>query len=180
MDGDRDRLPQGDGRLLEEPAAKQLLEAALPARMGYTARDGTPRIVPSWFHWTGTELVTVTYIAGPGFRHGAHRLADLRADPRVAVSIDTNDFPPTILMLRGSVSIDEVDGIADEYAASARRYLGSSAAAQLLESVNHPSTRQARIVLRPDWVGLLDFATRLPGGQGGITAAPAATRGSSS
>jgi hypothetical protein len=61
-----------------------------------------------------------------------------------------------------------VDGLAPEYAAAARRYLGEEAAAGMLASLDQPGTAQARIVLRPTWVGLLDFDTRLPSVQGGV------------
>ena len=163
-------LPQGDLALLETETAQGLLASAIPARMAFVAPDGTPRIVPTWFHWTGEELVMPTYIAGPqiGIRHPAARLAALRARPDVAVSIDTETFPPQSLTLRGKVEIDEVDGLAPEYAAAARRYLGEEAAAGMLAGLNQPGTVQARIALRPAWVGLIDFVTRMPSVQGGV------------
>jgi hypothetical protein len=40
-------LPQGDLRLLDSDIARQLLGSRVPARVGYTALDGTPRVVPS-------------------------------------------------------------------------------------------------------------------------------------
>ncbi len=46
-------LPQGDLRLLDTPVAVQLLASAIPARLAYVAEDGTPRVVPTWFHWNG-------------------------------------------------------------------------------------------------------------------------------
>ena len=163
-------LPQGDLALLETETAQRLLAAPIPARMAFIAPDGTPRIVPSWFHWTGAELVMLTYIAGPriGIRHPAARVAALRARPDVAVSIDTETFPPQSLTLRGRVEITEVNGLAPEYAAAARRYLGEQAAAGMLASMDQPGTVQARIALRPAWVGLLDFVTRMPSVQGGV------------
>jgi len=161
-------LRQGDPRLLLEPVAQQLLASAIPARMAYSARDGSPRLVPSWFHWTGEELVMVTYLAGPGFVHAARRLTALRADPRVAVSIDSEGFPPQALSLRGEVMIDEVEEIAPEYAEAARRYLGRETAEQMLSDIDHPSLRQARISLNPRWVGLLDFDSRFPSAQGAV------------
>lgn len=163
-------MPQGDLALLETETAQRLLAAAIPARMAFIAPDGTPRIVPCWFHWTGTELVMPTYIAGPriGIRHPAARVAALRARPDVAVSIDTETFPPQSLTLRGKVEITEVDGLAPEYAAAARRYLGEEAAAGMLASMDQPGTMQARIALRPAWAGLLDFVTRMPSAQGGV------------
>jgi hypothetical protein len=45
--------PQGDLRLLDSAIAQRLLSSAIPARLAYIAADGTPRIVSSWFHWTG-------------------------------------------------------------------------------------------------------------------------------
>jgi hypothetical protein len=66
-------LPQGDLRLLETDLAQRLLQSAIPARLAFVWTDGTPRIVPTWFHWTGQEIVMVTYVAGPniGIRHPA-------------------------------------------------------------------------------------------------------------
>lgn len=167
-----DQLAQGDPRLLLEPGAQDLLRSSTLARLAYVARDGGPRVVPTWFHWTGRHVVMVTYVAGPnaGIAHPARRIADLRADPRVAISIDTDGMPPTALQLRGRIEVDEVDGIAPEYAAAAQRYLGVAQARDLLASVDQPGTRQARLVLQPDWVGLINFTTRLPSAQGGLRA----------
>ena len=163
-------LPQGDLALLGTELAQRLLASTIPARLAFIALDGTPRVVPTWFHWTGRDLVTVTYVAGPniGIRHPAARIAALRARPDVAVTIDTETFPPQSLSLRGRVEITEVDGLAPEYAAAARRYLGQEAAAGLLAGMDQPGTMQARIALRPTWAGLLDFDTRMPSVQGGV------------
>jgi hypothetical protein len=160
-------LRQGDLRLLEHPVAVQLLASAIPARLGYVAEDGTPRVVPTWFHWTGDELVMPTFYAAPHISRPARRIASLRANPAVALSIDTDGQPPHVLLVRGRATIDDVDGVAPEYASSARRYLGEEAASGLLAMADDPSTRMARIALRPAWVGLLDFDTRLPGPIGG-------------
>jgi hypothetical protein len=165
-----ERLPQGDLRLLETDLAQQLLHSTIPARMAFVWTDGTPRVIPTWFHWTGEEIVMATYISGPdiGIRHPAARLAALRANPRIALTIDTDTFPPQTLTIRGTAKITEVDGLAPEYAAAARRYLGEEAAGSMLASLDQPGTAQARIAVRPDWVGVLDFVTRLPSVQGGV------------
>ncbi|MEP7024389.1 MAG: pyridoxamine 5'-phosphate oxidase family protein [Actinomycetota bacterium] len=165
-----EQLRQGDVRLLGTELAQQLLAAPIPARLAFTWTDGTPRIVPTWFHWTGQDIVMVTYTAGPniGVRHPAARLAALRANPRIALSIDTDAYPPQSLTIRGDVAITEADGIAAEYAAAARRYLGDAAAEGMLAGLDQPGTAQARIILRPEWVGLLDFSGRLPSAMGGV------------
>ena len=155
-------LEQGDPRLLNTDLAQRLLASTIPARYAYTALDGTPRIVASWFEWTGEELVLPTFISAPHVSHAVYRLRALRANPDVAVTIDTETFPPEVLSLRGKAEITEVDGVAPEYARAAHRYLGAEEATPYLEQIDHPSTRMARIAVRPTWVGLLDFQNRLP------------------
>jgi hypothetical protein len=163
-------LPQGDLRLLETDLAQRLLQSAIPARLAFIWTDATPRVVPTWFHWTGREIVMVTYVAGPniGIRHPAARLAALRANPDVALTIDTEPWPPQSLTVRGRAQINEVTGVAPEYAAAARRYLGEAAAAEMLTGLDQLGTKQARIAVRPTWAGLLDFASRRPSVLGGV------------
>ncbi|WP_413454305.1 hypothetical protein AA0Y32_03480 [Georgenia phoenicis] len=94
MDTADAQLPQGDLRLLDAPLAQRLLHSTIPARLAYTARDGTPRVVPTWFHWTGEELVMATFLSAPHVAGPARRLPALRARPDVAVTIDTEAFTP--------------------------------------------------------------------------------------
>jgi hypothetical protein len=162
-------LPQGDLRLLDTDAARQLLASTVPARVGYVAADGTPRVVPTWFHWTGDELVMATFVSAPHVARPAARLRDLRANPHVAVSIDTDGFPPLALTLRGTVTVAEHRGVVTEYAEAAHRYLGQPAANEYLAFLDHPATVMARIGLRPTWAGLIDFQTRNPGTLGGVS-----------
>ena len=156
-------LPQGDLRLLETEVAQRLLASALPARVAYVAADGTPRNVPTWFQWTGEELAMPTYISAPHIRRPAARIADLRARPAVAITIDTDTSPPEVLLVRGRATVTEVDGVDPDYAASARQYLGEEEGSAFVAQVDQPGTRMARIAVRPEWVAVLDFQTRLPG-----------------
>lgn len=160
-------IEQGDLRLLESELAKRLLTSTIPARYAYTALDGTPRILASWFEWTGEEVVLPTFISAPHVSHPTYRVRALRANPDVAVTVDTEAFPPEVLSIRGRAEITEADGVVPEYARAAHRYLGSEQATAYLAQIDHPSTRMARIAVRPKWVGLLDFQTRLPSALGG-------------
>jgi hypothetical protein len=162
-------LKQGDLGLLESEVAQRLLASRIPARFAYVAPDGTPRVLSTWFHWTGEVLAMPTFIAAPHVRHPARRLRVLRAHPEVAVTIDTESSPPEVLSLRGRVEISEVDGIPPEYAAAARRYLGEDVAREYLAGIDQPETRMARIDLRPTWVGVHGFRSRLPSALGGIS-----------
>jgi hypothetical protein len=119
-------------------------------------------VVPSWFHWTGDELVMPTFVRAPHVPRPAARLAALRANPDVAICIDTDSFPPHVLLARGGATITEVDGIVLEYALAAHRYMGDEQATAYLAQADKPGTRMARIAVRPTWAGLLDFETRLP------------------
>ena len=167
--GDPMALRQGDLGLLESDVAQRLLASRIPARFAYIAGDGTPRVLATWFHWTGEVLAMPTFLAAPHVRHAAGRLRALRANPDVAVTIDTETFPPEVLTLRGRVTISEVEGIPPEYASAARRYLGDEAARAYLGEIDQPGTRMARVDLHPTWVGVLDFQTRLPSALGGIS-----------
>ena len=155
-------LPQGSRELLQTDAAQTLLASKIPARVAYVAKDGTPRVIATWFFWSGEELVMPTFVSAPHVKRPASRIASLRARPDVAVTIDTDSFPPSVLSIRGKAAITEIDGIDPDYAQSARRYLGEEAAAGYLASIDQPGTKMARISVRPSWVGLVDFKTRMP------------------
>ena len=163
-------IPQGDLRLLHSELAKRLLNSRIPARLAYIAKDGTPRVIPTWFHWDGSEIVMATFIAGPNVRKAPGRPGALRANPNVAITIDTEGFPPEVLLIRGQASVTEVDGVPTEFEEAARRYLGEQGAKEFLSEASKPGVRMARMAVRPRWVGTLDFQTRLPSHVGGVAA----------
>jgi hypothetical protein len=171
-----DPIPQGDPRLLTTDTALALLHSTIPARLAFVAADGGPRIVPTWFHWTGEELVMGTFVSAPHVTEPAARVRALRANPAVAVIIDTNQFPPEALTLRGDAVVTEHNGVVTEYSDAARRYLGDEASADYLAMLDDPITVMARIAVKPTWVGLIDFQTRMPRPLGGVRpASPTST-----
>src|SRR5215472_5267984 len=117
-------LKQGDLRLLETAVARRLLSSRIPARFAYVAADGTPRVLATWFVWTGEVLAMPTFVAAPHVRHAAGRLGALRSRPDAAVTIDTETFPAEVLTIRGRVQVREADGIPAEYKSAARRPRG--------------------------------------------------------
>jgi nitroimidazol reductase NimA-like FMN-containing flavoprotein (pyridoxamine 5'-phosphate oxidase superfamily) len=144
---------QGSLDLLNDPVAEELLAAPIPARLAYTWTDGTPRVVPIWFHWTGDELVMGTPL-------GAPKLKALQAHPEVAVTIDDNTWPHKVLMLRGKATIERKDDIDENYAKAADKYFGpEQGAAWVAQLRGQP---MARVGVRPEWVGIIDFQTRFP------------------
>ncbi|MEV4719741.1 pyridoxamine 5'-phosphate oxidase family protein [Micromonospora noduli] len=148
-------LPQGDVKLLDTPLARRLLAASLVARLAYTSRDGTPRLIPVNILWTGDELVVGAFA-------GTYKIRDLSARPDVAVCIDTADGLPEVLMLRGTVTLTEVEGVLPEYATIQRAGMGDEMVNAYLAAIDQPGLRMVRIGLRPTWVGVVDFKERFP------------------
>ena len=151
-------MEQGDPALLEEPAAQQLLRSTNPARLGYTWRDGSPRVVAMWFEWSGGRIVMGTPAKAP-------KLKVLQDRPRVAVTIDdAGTFPYRELMIRGDAEVELLDDVPEEYARAALRYFGEEQGQAWVDGLR--GSAMARIAVRPDWVGLLDFETRFPSALG--------------
>ena len=140
--------------LLEDPVARALLNSTQVARLAYTWTDGTPRVVPIWFHYDG-EMITM------GTPVGAPKLRALPDRPDVAITIDDErEWPYKALLIRGRARVEILDHLAPEYEAAARRYLGDEQG----ESWVAPLRGQpmARISVRPMTVCVLDFVTRFP------------------
>jgi Pyridoxamine 5'-phosphate oxidase len=146
---------QGDVGLLQDPVAQQLLQAKGPAHLAYNWRDGTPRVVPIGFNWNGEEIVMATATDAP-------KTKVLTNGSKVAVSIDRDFSASKILLIRGTVRVDTVEGIAPEYTAMIHRTMSQEDAEALLKEAARLYPRMTRIFIHPDWVGILDFETRLP------------------
>ena len=146
---------QGDISLLDQPLAQELLHSTIPGRLAYIGKDGTPRVVPIWFHWTGEEVVF-------GSPPKAPKVMVLAEHPQVALTIDSNQWPYRVLHIRGTASVQIVDGVPSEYPAIAQRYIGEEQGRAWVEQVRAMSPQMARIAIRPTWVGFLDFETRFP------------------
>ena len=56
---------QGDTAILDNPIAQELLHSKVPARLAYIWPDGTPRVVPIWFHWNKSSQNPPEKIAEP-------------------------------------------------------------------------------------------------------------------
>ena len=115
------RMPpvqQGDLSLLQHPASQELLQSKIPARLAYVWTDGTPRVIPIWFHWNGREIVMATPPKAP-------KLKALARNPKVSLTIDDNTFPHKVLLIRGTARLEPLDRIVPEYEAAAERYFGT-------------------------------------------------------
>jgi len=148
-------VKQGDLSLLQNPAAQELLRSKIPARLAYVWMDGTPRVVPIWFHWNGKEIVMASPPKAP-------KLKALARNPKVSLTIDENTFPHKVLLIRGTARLESVEGIVPEYSACANRYFDAATAEAWLANLRGMVSSMVKITVTPEWVGLLDFQTRFP------------------
>ena len=149
------KVKQGDLGLLQHPASKELLESKIPARLAYVWTDGTPRVIPIWFHWNGREIIMASPPKAP-------KLKALAKNGKVSLTIDDNVFPHKVLLIRGSARLQNLDGIVPEYALAAERYFGPERGKAWVEKLRSTISSMVRITVTPEWVGLLDFQTRFP------------------
>jgi hypothetical protein len=141
--------------VLEKAISQEMLQRDI-TRLAYVAKDGTPRAVPIAFTWNGTEIVMCTTTNAP-------KLAALRRNPAVALTIDTEVHPPRILLLRGEAVLDEVEGIPDEYLQMNGTYEMTPEQRVSWEAeVRSLYESMVRIVVRPTWAKLIDFEETLP------------------
>jgi hypothetical protein len=148
-------VTQGDLSLLDHPTSKELLQSKIPARLAYVWTDNTPRVVPIWFHWNGSEIVMATPPKAP-------KLKALAKNPKVSLTIDNNEFPHKVLLIRGTARLQPVEGIVPEYAAAANRYFGPEQGPAWVNQLRGMISSMVRITVTPEWVGLLDFQSRFP------------------
>ncbi len=148
-------VKQGDLELLKHPVSVELLQSKVPARLAYIWMDGTPRVVPVWFHWNGENFVLGTPPKAP-------KLKALARNPKVALTIDDDTFPHRVLMVRGTAKLETVNGVVPEYAYAAERYFGREKGQAWVKQLSATHSTMVRIAISPEWVGVLDFKTRFP------------------
>jgi hypothetical protein len=141
--------------IMSRPLSQELLARDL-IRLAYVAKDGTPRNVPIAFTWNGSEIVMCTTKNAP-------KLPSLRANPMVALTIDTEVHPPKILLIRGRADLDVVDGIPAEYLQMNGSYqMTPEQRVEWEAEVRSLYDGMVRVVVTPTWVKLIDFETTLP------------------
>jgi len=147
--------PSAVAEILAKPLSQEMLQRDI-TRLAYVATDGTPRVVPIGFTWNGTEAVMCTTTNAP-------KLASLRRNPAVALTIDTEVHPPKILLLRGEAELDEVEGIPEEYLEMNSTYeMTPEQRVEWEAEVRSLYDSMVRIVVKPTWAKLIDFEETLP------------------
>jgi hypothetical protein len=147
---------QDVAEVLAKPISQELLGSSIPARLAYVGTDGAPRVIPIGFAWTGEHVVMAT-------APGAAKVGALRQNPRVALTIDTQDqWPPRALLIRGTARVEEVEGVPDLYIEGSRKGIPAEHFEGWEQGVRGLYDRMALITVEPDWAKMLDFETTLP------------------
>jgi Pyridoxamine 5'-phosphate oxidase len=141
--------------VLAKPLSQELLASGIPARLAYTALDGDPRVIPIGFLWIGPQIEMYTVPTSA-------KVKALQKNPRVAITIDTEEFPPNVLLIRGSASLELVDGVPDGYVVAARKVVPAEQMEGWEASIRALYKQMVTITVTPDWAKLLDFETTLP------------------
>lgn len=139
---------------LAKPIAQELLDSAM-GRFSYLGSDGDPRVIPVGFWCTGEKIAFATAV-------GAAKVAAIRKNPRVALVVDKFGLPPRSLLVRGSATVEIVDGVPPEYLAGAPKLIPAEAVDGWRASVTALYEQMAVITITPDHVVLHDFETTLP------------------
>jgi nitroimidazol reductase NimA-like FMN-containing flavoprotein (pyridoxamine 5'-phosphate oxidase superfamily) len=141
--------------VMSKPISQELLSSSIPARLAYTGLNGDPRVVPVAFIWDGANLIVCTVPA-------MAKVRALQRNPRVAITIDTEGYPPRVLLVRGAASLELVDGVAHEYIEASRKIVPADQHDAWEAGVRGLYDQMVRITIEPDWAKLLDFQTTLP------------------
>ncbi|WP_258724853.1 pyridoxamine 5'-phosphate oxidase family protein [Cellulomonas sp. NS3] len=142
--------------VLAKPLSRELLGSAIPARLAYVGVDGAPRAIPIGFWWSGEHVVMATLPRSAKVRA-------LRQNPRVALTIDTESaWPPRVLLIRGAVRVERVEGVPDAYVEASRKVVPVEDFPAWEEQVRALYDEMVLLTVVPDWAKLLDFETTLP------------------
>jgi hypothetical protein len=140
---------------LDDPIAQTLLHSTIPARVAYVWPDGTPRVIPIWFHWNGRQLVLGTPQRAP-------KVGVLATGTKVSLTIDDTVWPYKVLQIRGVAQVETVAGVVPEYTAAAERYFGEAQGKAWVAQIGQMFSHMTRIAIEPEWVHILDFEQRFP------------------
>lgn len=141
--------------VMAKPISRELLGSSIPARLSYIGVDGDPRVIPIAFWWNGSQVIVCTAPA-------AAKVRALRQNPRVALTIDAEGYPPRVLLVRGTARLELVDGVPEDYIEASRKLVPAEQFEGWQAGVRALYEQMVRITIEPDWAKLLDFETTIP------------------
>ena len=145
-------------RELGQAGAVELLQSAHLARLAYNGPDGFPRVIPVGFLWSDAHIVICTATTAP-------KVQAISSRPQVAVAIDVGSTPAEAkaVQVRGTATVEIVDGIPEDYLAGARKSMDAEQVEMFRGQVELMYEQMARIAITPRWARFYDFgAGRFP------------------
>lgn len=133
--------------VLSGPVAQELLQPGAVARLAYDGLDGRPRAIPIGIHFDGEHVIMCTAV-------NSEKVPALRENPEVALTVDTTGNPPRVLLLRGAVDLEVVDGVPDEFLVAASE--------EFEAAVRRTYDQMVRVRVHVEWAKAIDFETNLP------------------
>ncbi|HET6741207.1 MAG TPA: pyridoxamine 5'-phosphate oxidase family protein [Kribbella sp.] len=140
---------------LAKPYAQQLLNGPEPARFAYDGLDGDPRVIPIGF-WLEDGKILIATVPKSA------KVAALRKNPKVALTIDTGAFPPKVLLLRGTASVELVPGVPEGYLIAGHKVMTDEQYPDWEAGVRGLYDEMIVITITLTWAKLLDFETTIP------------------
>ncbi len=140
---------------LETVVAARLLNSTIPARLAFVGGSGQPHVTPIWFLWRDGTVVMSSFA-------NSAKVRAIKNNPRIALTIDSEEPPYQVLRIRGAAEIEIVDGIVDDYITCAHRYYGKALGDKWIAGLRGAATQMARITVVPDWAEAADFEERFP------------------
>ena len=90
------------------------------------------------------------------------KVAALRTNPNVALTIDQGAFPPKVLLIRGTADVEVVAGVPDGYLTAGHKVMTEDQYPEWVAGVQALYDEMAIITITPTWAKLLDFETTIP------------------
>ena len=140
--------------ILTDPVTLELAERQPITQIAYAAPDGSPRAVPVGYLLRGGKFLFFTI-------PGSDKVAALRRDPRIALTVDSYP-PPCCLLVRGTAELREEDGVPDEYLEASFRTMPEDQHAGFEQQVRTLYDSMVRVEVTPSWVRLNDFQRTAP------------------
>ena len=115
--------PNDIAEAFNDPIAQELLNGPI-GQLAYIGLDGNPRVIPIGFFWNGKQIVVCTSPISP-------KAKALAVNVEVAFNLDRLEPAPQMLSVRGSVTTELVQGVAEEYLKASAKTMDEGTLAQL-------------------------------------------------
>ena len=141
--------------ILAKPYAQELITGPEPARFAYDGLDGDPRVIPIGFWVEGDKIAMAT-------APKAAKVAALRKNPKVALTIDSGAYPPKVLLIRGTAEVEQVPGVPEGYLRAGHKVMTDEQYPDWVAGVKGLYDEMVVITVTPTWAKLVDFETTIP------------------